>query len=98
MEGVVKKINRSVWFFDGPNSHHTTDDHSTRQTCTYVVLDNGDKVILEESEILSCYGRQRITETLIYDVLGKSLVGKNVSYAKGSNGDYYLDGPLSQYL
>ena len=98
MNSIVKKIDRSEWHVGMQGCSYTRDNHTTRQTCTYATMVNGDKVIIDEQQILAHYGRQRITEALIYGELSSALTGKRINYSKGSDGEYHLDGTLGQYI
>ena len=97
MRGKVKYVKREEWFKENSSDHWSSDVHAVRYTNTYAVLFNGDKVCIDEEDIRYYYGYSRITKSLI-SRLNDDLKYKRIEYDQDWDGDYSLDGSLSDYI
>ena len=97
MKGKVKYVTRSVWYEEPQSDHWSSNEHATRCTNTYAVLTNGDEVDIDEDDIRDYYDCSRITKNIIYQ-LSRSLRGELIEYSQDWDGDYSLDGELSDYI
>lgn len=96
MEGKVENVERTEWFSGAQSIQNSSTYHNIRHTNTFATLENGDRVNLDERDILESYKREKFSENLICDLKNK-LVGETISY-KHLGDEYYLDGSISQYL
>ncbi|MBD5289936.1 MAG: hypothetical protein HDS26_04540 [Bacteroides sp.] len=97
MRGKVKYVTRSVWYRENESSQHSSDWHAVRYTCTYAVLYNGDEVEIDEDDIRDYYDRTNITRELISE-LSDELHNEWIEYYEDDDGDYCMDGELSDYI
>lgn len=97
MRGKVKYVTRSVWYKENQAFHWSSDIHAMRYTNTYAVLYNGDQVDLDEDDIREFYDRTRITYDLVQE-LSNDLHNEWIEYNEDEEGDYCLDGCLSNYI
>lgn len=97
MKGKVKVIKRSEWYVGSQADLHSHENHNTRITSLYAETYNGHKVLINESDVLSYYGRQRFSDNLLSD-LNVALQNKLISYESNEDGDYILTGSISIYL
>ncbi len=96
MEGKVKQIKRSEWYVGSQSIQHSHDWHNIRQTCLYAITYDGQNVIINESDVLSYFGRQRFSDNLVAE-LNSLLRNKTIEYEKSGDGDYCLKGSVSDY-
>lgn len=97
MRGKVKYVTRSVWYVESEDSIHSHDTHAIRYTCTYAVLYNGDEVDIDEDDIRDFYGCRNLTADRISE-LNDDLHNVWIEYSEDWDGDYCLDGELSDYI
>ena len=97
MRGKVKYVTRSVWYVESQSDHWSSDVHALRCTDTYAVLYNGNNVSIDEDDIRDYYGRSKITRELVSE-LSNDLHNEWIEYYEDEDGDYYLDGELSDYI
>lgn len=97
MRGKVKYVTRNVWTVEVTENHWDSDLHPVRYTETYAVLYNGDEVDIDEDDIRDYYDRSRITNGLINE-LSNDLHNVWIDYYEDEDGDYCLDGCLSDYI
>lgn len=97
MNGKVKYVTRDIWFEECSDDHWSSDNHAVRYTNTYAVLYNGDEVDIDEGDIRGYYDRSRITRDLIGE-LSNNLHNVWIEYYEDEDGDYCLDGELSDYI
>ena len=97
MRGKVKYVTRSVWFVEAQDSVPSHDTHAIRHTCTYAVLYNGDNVEIDEDDIRDYYGCRNLTTNRIAE-LSEDLHNVYIEYSEDWDGDYCLDGELSDYI
>lgn len=97
MRGKVKYVTRSIWYEENPSDHWRSDVHAVRYTNTYAVLYNGDEVDIDEDDIRDYYDRSRITRELVNE-LSNDLHNEWIEYYEDEDGDYCLDGELSDYI
>lgn len=97
MRGKVKYVTRSTWYVENQSDHWRSDVHPVRYTNTYAVLYNGDEVDIDEDDIRDCYDRSRITRELVSE-LSDDLHNVWIEYYEDEDGDYCLDGELSDYI
>ncbi len=97
MKGKVKQINRSEWFVGSQSIQHSHDWHNVRQTCLYAVTYEGKNVIINESDVLSYFGRQKFSENLVAE-LNSLLRNKLIEFERNAEGDFCLKGSISRYL
>lgn len=97
MRGKVKYVTREVWYREDSSSHWSSDEHPVRETSTYAVLYDGDEVEIDEDDIRCYYERGRITTGLIQQ-LSDDLHNEWIDYYEDDDGDYWLDGELSDYI
>lgn len=98
MQSEVKKVEISKWKVFSQGSALTAENHSVSLSNVFMTMKNGNLVSIDKQKILTHFNRQKITDALIYDILKPALMGKTVSYSKGADGDYYMDGELSDYI
>lgn len=63
----------------------------------WAVLTNGDEVYIDSDDVLDYYGRQRLTRGLVHQ-LSDDLEGETIEYYLDDDGDWSLDGELSDYI
>lgn len=97
MKGKVKYVTRDVWYEESQSDHWRSDVHPVRNTNTYAVLYNGDEVDIDEDDIRDYYGCSRITRELVSE-LSDDLHNEWIEYYEDEDGDYSLDGELSDYI
>ncbi len=97
MRGKVKYVQRNVFYKENLEYRHSHDVHAVRYTNTIAVLYNGDKVYLDEDDIRDYYDHQRITSAVINE-LNNDLHNVYIEYEEDEDGDYCLDGTLSDYI
>ena len=97
MRGNVKYVTRSIWYEENQSDHWRSDIHAVRYTNTYAVLYNGDEVDIDEDDIRDYYDRSRITRDLVSE-LSNDLHNEWIEYYEDEDGDYCLDGELSDYI
>lgn len=97
MRGKVKYVTRSIWYEENQSGHWRSDVHPVRYTNTYAVLYNGDEVDIDEDDIRDYYDRSRITRELVSE-LNDDLHNVWIEYYEDEDGDYCLDGELSDYI
>lgn len=97
MEGKVKQVKRSVWEKGRTSDFGSHDIHAVRNTNTYAVLYNGDRVSINEDEIRRCYDCQRITDNIV-SRLSDDMHDKDINYKEGTDGNYWLDDPLGRII
>ena len=97
MRGKVKYVTRSIWYKENQSDHWRSDEHAVRYTNTYAVLYNGDEVCIDEDDIRDYYDRSRITRELVSE-LSDDLHNVWIEYYEDEDGDYCLDGELSDYI
>lgn len=97
MRGKVKYVTRSIWYKENQSVHWSSDLHAVRYTNTYAVLYNGDEVVIDEDDIRDYYDRSRITRDLVSE-LSNDLHNEWIEYYEDEDGDYCLDGELSDYI
>lgn len=97
MRGKVKYVTRSVWYVEQTSDHWRSDVHPVRYTNTYAVLYNGDEVDIDEDDIRDYYDCTYITRNLISE-LSDDLHNEWIEYSQDYDGDYSLDGALSDYI
>ena len=97
MRGKVKYVTRSIWYEENQSDHWRSDVHAVRNANTYAVLYNGDKVDIDEDDIRNYYDRSRITRDLVSE-LSDDLHNEWIEYYEDEDGDYCLDGELSDYI
>lgn len=68
-----------------------------RYTNTYAVLYNGDEVDIDEDDIRDYYDCSRITRELVSE-LSDDLHNEWIEYYEDEDGDYCLEGELSDYI
>ena len=97
MRGIVKYVTRSIWYEENQSEHWSSDVHAVRYTNPYAVLYNGDEVDIDEDDIRDYYDRSRITRDLVSE-LSDDLHNEWIEYYEDEDGDYCLDGELSDYI
>ena len=97
MRGKDKYVTRSVWYEECQSYHWSSDVHSVRCTNTYAVLYNGDEVDIDEDDIRDYYDCSNITRDLVSG-LSYDLHNEWIEYYEDEDGDYCLDGELSDYI
>lgn len=97
MEGKVKQVKRSEWYVGNQAYQHSHDWHNIRMTCLYAETYEGDKVIIDEKDVLNCFSRQRFSDSLISD-LNTQLSNKKIKYDKNEEGDFCLTGSIGDYI
>ena len=97
MEGKVKQVKRSEWYVGNQADLHSHDWHDIRMTCLYAETYEGDRVIIDEKDVLNCFSRQRFSDSLISD-LNTQLSNKKIKYDKNEEGDFCLKGSISDYI
>ena len=97
MRGKVKYVTRSISYEENQSDHWRSDVHAVRYTKTYAVLYNGDEVDIDEDDIRDYYDRSRITRDLVSE-LSDALHNEWIEYYEDEDGDYCLDGELSDYI
>ena len=97
IRGKVKYVTRSIWYEENKSDHWRSDVHAVRYTNTYAVLYNGDEVDIDEDDIRDYYDRSRITRDLVSE-LSDDLHNEWIGYYEDEDGDYCLDGELSDYI
>lgn len=97
MKGKVKYVTRSVWYEENQSDHWSSHEHATRCTNTYAVLYNGDEVDIDEDDIRDYYDCSHITSNIIRQ-LSDDLHNEWIEYSEDWDGDYSLDGDLSDYI
>ena len=97
MRGKVKYVTRSIWYEENQSDQWRSDVHAVRYTNTYAVLYNGDEVDIDEDDIRDYYDRSRITRDLVSE-LSNDLHNEWIEYYEDEDGDYCLDGELSDYI
>lgn len=97
MRGKVKYVTRSICYEENQSDHWSSDVHAVRYTNTYAVLYNGDEVDIDEDDIRDYYDRSRITRDLVSE-LSDDLHNEWIEYYEDEDGDYCLDGELSDYI
>lgn len=96
MEGKVIDVERKEWYTGAQSIQNSSSEHNIRHTNTFAKLDNGDNVIINEGDILNTFNRTRFSDKIIKELKDK-LLGENINYSE-VDGDYQLDGSVSQYL
>ncbi len=97
MKGKVKQIKRSEWFVGSQSIQHSHDWHNIRQTCLYAITYDGQNVIINESDVLRHFGRQKFSDNLVTQ-LDSLFHNKTIEYEKNEDGDYQLKGSISLYI
>lgn len=100
MKARVKRVKRSVWYEENASYTHDHDVHAVRYTNTYAIAKwKGEKyyIDLDEDDIRNYYGRTRITRDLIEE-LSNDLYGEIIEFYEDEDGDYVIDGCLSDYI
>ena len=97
MRGKVKYVTRSISYEENQSDHWRSDVHAVRHTNTYAVLYNGDEVNIDEDDIRDYYDRSRITRELVSELIN-DLHNVWIEYYEDEDGDYCLDGELSDYI
>ena len=97
MRGKVKYVTRSIWFEECQSDHWCSDVHPVRYTNTYAVLYNGDEVDIDEDDIRDFYGCRNLIADRISE-LSDDLHNVWIEYSEDWDGNYCLDGELSDYI
>ena len=97
MRGKVKYVTRDVWEKEIQSNHWSSDYHTERCTNTYAVLYDGNEVEIDEDDIRDYYDCCRITGNIV-NQLSDDLHNEWIEYSEDWDGDYSLDGELSDYI
>ena len=97
MNGKIKCVRRSEWYVGNQAYQHSHDIHNIRLTCLYAETWEGHQILIDESDVLRYFGRQRFSDNLIAE-LNSALHNKLVQYEKNEEGDYCLLGGIDDYL
>lgn len=97
MRGKTKCIKRSELYVGNQAYQHSHDLHDIRMTCLYAETYEGYLVLIDEKDVLSYYGRQRFSDSLISD-LNSQLHNKVIEFDKNEEGDNYLTGNIGDYI
>ena len=97
MRGKVKYVDRKEILKENSANHWDSNLHARRYTNTYAVLYNNENVDINEDEIRNYYACQNLTKNRIQQ-LNNDLHNKWIEYYEDKDGDYCLDGCLSDYI
>ena len=97
MRGKVKYVTREVWYVENSENHWSSELHARRCTNTYAVLYNDDNVDIDEDDIRDYYDCHNLTGNIIQQ-LNDDLHNEWIEYYEDEDGDYCLDGSLSDYI
>ena len=97
MRGKVKYVTRNVWYIENTENHWDSELHARRCTNTYAVLYNDDNVDIDEDDIRDYYDCHNLTGNIIQQ-LNNDLHNEWIEYYEDEDGDYCLDGCLSDYI
>lgn len=97
MRGKVKNVRRSQWYSENSADHWSSNSHAVRHTNTYAELYDGTCVDIDEDDIRDFYEVRNLTRDVIDD-LNDDLHNEYINYYADEDGDYCLDGDLSDYI
>jgi hypothetical protein len=83
MRGKIKYVTRYEVYRESTKDHWRSDVHPFRETGTYAVLYNEDTIDIDEDEIRTYFGCQRLTRNTIQR-LSDALHNKWVEYDNGA--------------
>jgi len=93
----IKSVERKVFYMEGNEDHYKSDVHPVRKTNTYAIADDGTWICINEEEIRSTFGWNRITDNRLNE-LEEMLQNKIVDCSVNEEGDYWLNGNLADYV
>ncbi len=96
MKGIVKHVNRTEWSTGASNIQSSSVYHNIRHTNTYAELEDGTKVDFDEKDVLQAYNRTNFSDKLVKEI-ELDLTGRSIDYIE-VDGEYKLDGSISQYI
>lgn len=93
MRGKIKRVKRNVWHIGTIEDEPKSNVHARRETLTFAILYDGNKVEINEDDIRNYYGCCYITENIIQS-LNDDMHNKWIEYDEYE----YLVGKLSDYI
>lgn len=97
MGAKIKCIKRSELYVGNSAYQHSHDLHDIRMTCLYAETYEGYQVLIDEKDVLNYFGRQRFSDSLIFD-LNTQLHNKVIEFEKNKEGDNCLKGSIGDYI
>lgn len=97
MGAKIKFIKRSELYVGNSAYQHSHDLHDIRMTCLYAETYEGYQVLIDEKDVLNYFGRQRFSDSLIFD-LNTQLHNKVIEFEKNKEGDNCLKGSIGDYI
>lgn len=92
MKCKIKKVRRDIGFIESTQYHWSSDRRPERITRTCAEMYNGDEAEINEDEIRTHYGKERLTYKTI-EQLNNDLHNRYVEYENGM-----LLGDLKEYI